>query len=253
MKHMHFSGAIFTITLESVETSRKSRAFVPTVTMEFHIAKKVRDEYGFDESIFSITGNVILARFHDVRLFAYKMNSQRDLLKHPEHAIKVGDLNAMGLIDEILHYVIYLYRQEVNPCVMENGLKYIIENVGEEVLETTLFEFASEFPPVSVYKKQTDLHDYLKGSTEGVSNRAIVLEEMLMLWIANMNPAFAPTWNSLMIRFLKKRRNTSKLSNTFICFSIRKSLSGRKNRILLICSAHPQSLFPIRSRISLST
>ena len=34
--------------------------------------------------------------------------------------------------------------------------------------------------------------EWLQQSTEGVSNRAIALEEMLLLWLANINPAFQP-------------------------------------------------------------
>ncbi len=159
--------------------------------MEFHVAKDVRDKYGFDDSFFSITGNVILARFHDVRLFAYKMNQQRDLIKHPEQAIRVGNLNAMGLIDEILHYLIYLYRQEINPKVMGNGLSYVMENMGEQAVTNALREFMTDFPPTAVYKGEITPDEYYNGTTEGVANKELLLEEMLMLWVANMNPAFS--------------------------------------------------------------
>ena len=33
---------------------------------------------------------------------------------------------------------------------------------------------------------------YLDGETAGISHRQVVLEEMLMLWLANLNPAFSP-------------------------------------------------------------
>jgi glycosidase len=191
MNSNHINNAMFSISLESVERTGKSRYTVPRVTMEFHVAKKVRDKYGFDESFFSITGNVILARFHDVRIFAYKMNQQRDLIKHPEQAIKVGELNAMGLIDEILHYIIYLYRQEVSPKVMGNGLSYVIKNMGEKEANKALFEFMVDFPPVAVYKNEMTPEEYFNGTSEGVPNKEVLLEEMLMLWVANMNPAFS--------------------------------------------------------------
>jgi hypothetical protein len=32
--------------------------------MEFHISRHARDLYDFDESLFSLHGNVILANFH---------------------------------------------------------------------------------------------------------------------------------------------------------------------------------------------
>ncbi|HZD57710.1 MAG TPA: alpha-amylase family glycosyl hydrolase, partial [Anaerolineales bacterium] len=59
-------------------------------------------------------------------------------------------------------------------------------------VKAALRQFADEFPPVTVYRRQTDLDDYLEDNTDGVPNRRIVLEEMVLLWLANMNPAFAP-------------------------------------------------------------
>ena len=52
--------------------------------------------------------------------------------------------------------------------------------------------FADEFPPLAVYRREVSLEDYLEGETAGVPHRQILLEEMLMLWLANANPAFAP-------------------------------------------------------------
>src|SRR3989304_3694281 len=48
-----------------------------TIMMEFHISRKARDLYQFDESLFSISGNVIFPNFHAARLFAQKINEKR--------------------------------------------------------------------------------------------------------------------------------------------------------------------------------
>ena len=72
--------------------------------MEFHVSRRARDRYQFDESLFSINGNVIFANFHAARLFAQKINDKRDLARYPEQAVMAGQINAMGLIDEILHF-----------------------------------------------------------------------------------------------------------------------------------------------------
>jgi len=74
--------------------------------MEFHISRQARDRYQFDQGLFSLNGNVIFADFYAARLFAQKMNQSRDLIRFPEQAVKAGQINAMGLIDEILHYVV---------------------------------------------------------------------------------------------------------------------------------------------------
>jgi hypothetical protein len=160
--------------------------------MEFHISREARDFYEFDESLFSLSGNVIFADFHASRVFAEKMNSKRDLVSYPEQAVRAGRINAMGLIDEILHFVIGLYREQRNPEVMGQALDWLYEGLGEEAVDAALDRFADEFPPVAVYQGRITLEAYLEGETAGVANRQVLLEEMLMLWLANANPAFAP-------------------------------------------------------------
>ncbi len=160
--------------------------------MEFHISRRARDFYQFDQSIFSLSGNVIFANFYAARIFAQKMNRKRDLIRFPERVVRAGEINAMGLIDEILHFVVGMYRQQMNPKVMGEALDWLSQQLGEDRLDTCLHAFAEQFPPLSVYRREDALKEYLLASTEGVSNRQILLEELLMLWLANMNPAFSP-------------------------------------------------------------
>ncbi len=163
-----------------------------TVTMEFHISRKARDLYQFDESLFSLRGNVIFPNVHAARLFAQRMNEKRDLFSFPEQAIRAGQINAMGLIDEILHYVVGLYRDEKNSQVLQQALNRLYEKLGKQKVEEALRKFADEFPTVAIYRGEIEIDTYLEGETSGIPNRQIVLEEMLMLWLANVNPAFSP-------------------------------------------------------------
>ena len=127
------------------------------VQMEFHVSRQVRDLYRFDESLFSLSGNVLFANFHAARVFAQKMNERRDLVSFPEQAVKAGHINALGLIDEILHYVVGLYRQQRNPDVMQEALDWLYEQVGREAVDETLRRFTDEFPPVTVYRREVPL------------------------------------------------------------------------------------------------
>jgi glycosidase len=162
------------------------------VVMEFHVSRKARDFYQFDDSLFSLSGNVILPNFHAARVFSQKINEKRDLVTFPEQAIKAGQINAMGLIDEILHYIVSLYRDEKNSKVIQQALDWLYEKFGKLTVDEILQKFADEFPTVAIYRREIELDAYLEGKTAGVPHRQIVLEEMLMLWLANMNPAFSP-------------------------------------------------------------
>lgn len=160
--------------------------------MEFHISRNARHRYQFDECLFTISGNVIFPDFRAVRRFAQRMNEQRDLVNHPEGAVKPGELYAMGLIDEILHHVVALYREEKLARMMEVALDWLYERLGKAEVDRALQKFSEEFPTIALYRGEIDLETYLEGKTGAIENRQIILEEMVMLWLANMNPAFSP-------------------------------------------------------------
>ncbi len=92
---------------------------------EFHVSRQSRDRYQFDLSLFSLSGNVIFANLYAARVFAQKMNQQRDLVRHPEQTVRAGDINAMGLMDEILHLVVKLYREQKNRKAMKQALDWL--------------------------------------------------------------------------------------------------------------------------------
>jgi len=160
--------------------------------MEFHVSRQARDRYQFDQALFSLTGNVLFADFRASRVFAQKMNARRNLREHPEQVVSAGQINAMGLIDEIMHYVIGLYRRDRNPEVMRQAMEWVKGRVGSREVERTLVQFATEFPPMTVYRGEMALAEYYTGTTDGIPNEQVLLEEMLMLWVANKNPALEP-------------------------------------------------------------
>jgi len=162
------------------------------VPLAFHISKKIREKYGFDDSLFSLHGDVIFSNLQTVRLFTQRMNEKRDLKNHPEQTIKAGQLNSVGLIHEIWHFVIGLYCQERNPEAFKNSLEWIAKDFNPDVVEKTITIFVELFPPVSVYRNQISAEDYVRGRTEEVPNLEILTEELLVLSLSNNNPAFLP-------------------------------------------------------------
>ena len=161
------------------------------MAFEFHVSKAARDRYEFDQALFQSSGNAIIPNFPAARLFAKRMNDRRDTARFPEPVIQAGQLNAMGLIDEILHYAVELYRTTVNPTAMTAALETLASRLEPKRLDQALAVFVDHFPPLAVYLEGRDAAAYLAGSTDGRSNREIALEELLMLWLANANPAFA--------------------------------------------------------------
>jgi glycosidase len=160
--------------------------------MEFHISRKVRQRYGFAESLFSYNGNVILANLPASREFAHRMNQVRDVQKNPDQAVHAGQLFAMGLIDEASHVLMARYREQFDPQVFTAALDWFGAQVGTDNLDKMLLAFVEQFPGQSVVRGRETPAQWLSGETAGMPHRAAALEELLLLWSANRNEAFKP-------------------------------------------------------------
>ena len=155
---------------------------------EFHVSRASRDRYAFARSLFQTDGNVVFANYTAAREFAAKINAGRP----PESHLRPGHLNAMGLIDEILHLISEQYRKQVNPAALRNALAYLDSRLNQDEVENAIEAFCQQFPPAAVYRGETTLNEWLVDSTDGMSNREHAFEEMVLLYLANHNPAFAP-------------------------------------------------------------
>jgi len=147
---------------------------------EFHVSRRARQKYQFDESIFALNGNVVLADFAAARRFAERITLVRG------YPVPASHINAMGLIDEILHILVREYERR-NPGVIQRALQ-----AASTGAESSLLRFTEEFPPVQVYRGELQPKEYLQGATAGRLNRLASLEEMLILHITNQNPAIQP-------------------------------------------------------------
>ncbi|MCR5605278.1 MAG: alpha-amylase [Treponema sp.] len=165
---------------------------------EFHISKIVRDACKFDERLYASTGNVILADLTSVRTFQTKLNALFDKKGMSDKRVSAGDLNAMALIDEIFHYMCALYRRNKEPNLFKDAIAELQRIYGKEEIDKELYAFMEQFPPVEVYQRKISAEEYLNGSApEAVTgrertNREATLEELVLLHLANEDPAFRP-------------------------------------------------------------
>jgi glycosidase len=98
----------------------------------------------------------------------------------------------MGILDEVTHVVLALYRARTDPRVMIEALGWLEARVTPAALDATLLAFADRFPTVAVYRGLQSAADWLAGETGGIPHRAVALEELITVWLANLNPAFRP-------------------------------------------------------------
>ena len=152
--------------------------------MEFHIAKSIRDRLDLTEILFSYSGNVVFANLSTARKLALDLQTLA-----PGQNINAGALYAMGLIDELSHALIQRYRENIDPGVITDALGFFSAKTD---LDPLLLTFATDFPVASVYQGFESPADWLAATTDGTPNREIAFEELLLVHLANRNPAYEP-------------------------------------------------------------
>lgn len=160
--------------------------------MEFHISRAVRDLAGIDDLLFSYTGNVVFANVAGSRTLAQQLNKARGTESDPKRTVHAGALFAMGLIDELQHALIHMYRKKVDPAVLTAALPWFSAQITPAKLQHLLVAFVTEFPNVAIYRRELTPEQWLQGTTDDLPNREAALEELVLLWLANSNPAFTP-------------------------------------------------------------
>jgi glycosidase len=164
--------------------------------MEFHISRAIREKLAVDGLLFSYTGNVVFANVAASRKLANQLNEARAAQSggqaDPAKIVNAGALFAMGMIDELKHAFVARYRKEIDPAVLSEALKWFAARVGPDQVDRLLLNFVELFPNVEVFQGKLTAQQWLAGATEGLPNREAALEELMLLWITNINPAFAP-------------------------------------------------------------
>jgi glycosidase len=158
--------------------------------MEFHIARSIRRELALEDVLFSFTGNVIFANVSAARKLARELNELRGQAAENTHAVNGGAIFAMGLIDELSHAMFALYRKQIDPRVTADAMRWFQQRLGKPKLDRLLLAFTEQFPNTAIFSGDLTAQQWLAASTEGLPNREAALEELIMLWLANRNPAF---------------------------------------------------------------
>ena len=158
------------------------------VKYDFHITGYSHKKYHIDESLFSIEGKIIITTPYQARLLSDNINTVRKSEGKADQQVTPGQVNGLGLLHEIFHYMISYYEEKINPGVFSRSMNYLKSKFKDD-LDKVLLEFVNEFPSMQVYKNEMTSGDYLNGFTGSKSNKEIILEEIILLSIENINPA----------------------------------------------------------------
>jgi hypothetical protein len=159
------------------------------IKFDFHVSRAAREKYKIEQSLFSITGKIILADYQQARILSEKINSKRREEGNADQFVTAGQINALGLLHEVFHLLMRKYEESDNPGVFGRAVDHLKNEFSEDELEKTLLAFVEEFPLLSVHNNILTPEEYLRRSTSGKPNKEIILEEIILLHLENNNPA----------------------------------------------------------------
>jgi glycosidase len=211
--------------------------------MEFHISKNARETYKFDMSLFETNGNVVFGNFHGARLLAASINKQKDLLNFPEKAAKASEIYAMGLMDEIFHFIFKSYRNQIQQNILDEALDFVEKNLTPEENKNVIEFFLNEFPPLSVYQNKTDLEEYIN-KTKADQTYSLLLEEIILLWVENQNPALTNYRELFRDKGIESNTNYKKFIKLLNTFFDQKPSFGPENQNIITMLRTPAIKVP---------
>jgi glycosidase len=202
---------------------------------EFHISKAAREKYNIDKTFFKIRGNIIFSDSFEAKLFADKLNKENI-------QISPSEVFALGLLDEVKHLLITLYKQQENDKIFKNAIKYLNNKIGKEKLLNTVSLFTLTFPPDVIFTKKTNITNYLQKD----NNLEAQLEEMLILRLNNLNPAYEKIRHLFDDKVLFQTAYSEIFDNLLTFFSNQKQKKIKENLFEMLIEpqkAEPYNIF----------
>ena len=212
--------------------------------MDFHIINSARDKYQFDEQLFAFDGNFVFVNFQAVRNFTQKLNALRKNPQDPSTYIQPGQINALGLLDEISHIIFKRYYDLHGKELQAQLFEALQADLAPYKVKKTLLTYSELFPALDVYRGKMATIDYYLGKTEQTPNAQLILEELILTWLLNQNPAAEPYQELFTDAFLTQNSDYQTLIKSVQSFFKEQPPFGTENLDLISFLRQPAILFP---------
>ena len=133
------------------------------------ILQKVKYQFKIEEKNISKEAKLVFKDQIELRKFAQQLNEGKDIIFNSAKAATAGELNAVMIIAGLTQKIISKYTEDINPRIIEKAYQFLINEIGTYRLETLERDFQDNFI---------------------TSKKANVLNEALLVWLINQNPAF---------------------------------------------------------------
>ena len=159
--------------------------------MRLHASREARRRYGLGDFAVGEDGALVVPSARHARILAARVRDVRETAGTAWREVRAGQIVALALINEIFHRVIALYRQERLPALDAALTRALEQGGGRPALDALLRRQAEEFPPRAV-AEGGDPAAFFAPDGAWPGRRPALLAELLVLWLANRNPACEP-------------------------------------------------------------
>ena len=149
----------------------------------FRLSKKSLLKYRLDEINFYSEKGTNQNRL--IREAAYRINSAAGNNKK----VGAGFLYSVNLLTEIYKYVISKFKKEYDNDVFKKEFDFVTKTLGAENFVPVLNDFLTSFPPEPIYSGKLQPEEYIWNKSAGRYNYEVELEDSLILFLHNNNPA----------------------------------------------------------------
>ncbi len=148
---------------------------------EIPFSRRAREVFGLAGELFSRYGTLHLGDPEAVRRVVHELNAQRGVDEAPETTLRPGLVNALGLEQEFFQRMLDDFRAGRDPELMARARRWLGRRFGDGAVEQTLERFSDLF-----FRSPEDAVGRAVGEPDAA------LEKLLLLWLANQNPAAEP-------------------------------------------------------------
>ena len=175
----------------AVQLSEEHRNLYPE---GFLLSRQAWERYAVDavKAAASQATHPAMRRVRVVRALAEQMNAHRDFSRSGTRPAQAGELLGMGALMDVLRSLAALYCSNANPHVLRRGLDWAVREAGPIIVEQPIPAFVQLYPPEEVRAARDSVKAFLGESTGRLSNREVVVLEMVLLRLSVENPALAP-------------------------------------------------------------
>ncbi|NOX36145.1 MAG: alpha-amylase [Calditrichaeota bacterium] len=150
-------------------------------------ARKQLQLAGFE---FSEDGHWILSDLRQIRKWVHRLQKMGMVDTQTFHAAEV---NGIALLHDVFHHLFERYRSEIQGDVLQAALKYLQSQISQSRLREMMRTFLQEFPPPSIVRGEIEAEAFLSRKIhKGLTGQEWILEELILLYLANQNPALQP-------------------------------------------------------------